>query len=30
MCLLLDGHRELLEWFDIESTLSNNPGEFSG
>jgi len=30
MRLLLDGHWELLERFDIKSTLPNNSGEFSG
>ena len=29
MGLLLDGHWEFLEWFDIESALPNDPSEFS-
>jgi len=29
MCLLLDGHWELLEWFDVEPTLPNDSSEFS-
>jgi hypothetical protein len=30
MRLLLDGHRKLLERFDIEPTLSNDSSELSG